>query len=81
MAIQYGQFTYDYKVDGVFIEWLEAKDDDGWELVDTMLQSSVGPNQMICLCIFRKKEQGLGRPLNGDYGDGNYLIQGRPSLI
>lgn len=54
MAVQYGEFKYDHHTDGIFIDWLESKDDDGWELVCIMEQSAVIEGKYTCICVFRK---------------------------
>ncbi len=54
MPTQYGEFEYDYRVDGSFTDWLETKDDDGWELVSIIRMRSDRVNYHICSCVFRK---------------------------
>ena len=56
MAAEYLEALFDYRVDGDFTTWLEARDnDDGFELVVCFRDTSNYVNQHIIRCIFRKK--------------------------
>lgn len=56
MPQEYAEFSYDYRVDGNFTDWLALKDNtDGWELSAIIRNRSDKVDKHICLCIFRRK--------------------------
>ena len=56
MPQEYIEYQYDYREDGVFTDWLAAKDNnDGWELKAIIRMRSDTVTQHICTCVFRRK--------------------------
>lgn len=66
MSVTYGEFYYNYKVDGDFVTWLndKAKPPDNWELLILLPYGSpfvagkreghTGEVAMRCVCYFKK---------------------------
>lgn len=57
MPVQYKEFVYNYNIEAKnLVNWLEEKDDDGWEFVGFLPREYSGEAwKHIIQCIFRKK--------------------------